>query len=288
METGHKNENQGEAIISLFDQGLRWWQDVYREDLPRGFFSFEMRRRLELVTNQLTAQIRNMDNPDVLECGCGPGDILELLAPLRCKLTGLDLNPRYLNLAAKRVPGATLIDGNVEQLPFPDTSFDIVYAVGVFQYLKDERAAARELCRVTKEGGVVLVSFANYRMLHLFLDPYYLYRIIKKFSGFNKQPANTGVEEAPIRRYPLAQLRNLFREYGLHEIQTTSTSYGPLKFWRKEFLPLATSMRSSEILRNWSDTKRLSVLKHGGNHLILTLRKGAVPTGTASVNRGSL
>lgn len=287
MERGPKNQNQSEAIIALFDQGLRWWQDVYREDLPRGFFSFEMRRRLELVANQLTAQIKNIDNPDVLECGCGPGDILELLAPLRCKLTGLDLNPRYLDLAAKRVPGATLIDGNVEQLPFPDASFDVVYAVGVFQYLKDERAAARELCRVTKEGGVVLISFANYRMLHLFLDPYYIFRMLK-IPGTNKKLASAASEETPIRRYPLAQLRNLFREYGMHEIQATTTSYGPLKFWRKEFLPLATSIRSSEILRNWSERKRLSVLKHGGNHLILTLLKGPVPTRSASINRGSL
>lgn len=268
--------SHSDSIISLFDQGLRWWQDVYREDLPRGFFSFEMRRRLELVTNQLTAQIQNMDNPDVLECGCGPGDILELLAPLRCKLTGLDLNQRYLDLAASRVPGTTLIDGNVEQLPFPDASFDVVYAVGVFQYLNDERAAAREICRVTKEGGVVLISFANYRMLHLFLDPYYIFRILKKIPGINKQHSNTGVEETKIRRYPLTQLRNLFREYDMHEIQTTSTSYGPLKFWRREFLPLATSIRISDVLRNGSEMKMLSGLKHVGNHLILTLRKGPI------------
>ena len=181
-----------------------------------------------------------------------------------------------------------MIDGNVEHLPFPDASFDVVYAVGVFQYLKDERTAAKEICRVTKEGGVVLISFANYRMLHLFLDPYYIYRTIKKISGINNQPANTGVEETPIRRYPLAQLRNLFREYDLHEIQTTSTSYGPLKFWRREFLPLATSMRISDALHNWSEMKMLFALKRVGNHLILTLRKGTAPAGTASVNRGSL
>jgi ubiquinone/menaquinone biosynthesis C-methylase UbiE len=270
---GNEDRNHSDSIISLFDQGLRWWQDVYREDLPRGFFSFEMRRRLELVTNQLAAQIQNMDNPDVLECGCGPGDILELLAPLRCKLTGLDLNQRYLNLAASRVPGATLIDGNVEQLPFPDASFDVVYAVGVFQYLKDERAAAKEICRVTKDGGAVLISFANYRMLHLLLDPYYIFRILKKIPGINKQQSNTGIKETEIRRYPLAQLRNLFREYDMQEIQTTSTSYGPLKFWRREFLPLATSIRISDVLRNGSEMKMFSGLKHVGNHLILTLRK---------------
>lgn len=284
----NENRNHSETIISFFDQDLRWWQDVYREDLPRGFFSFEMRRRLEVVTNLLTAQIKSMDNPEVLECGCGPGDILELLAPLRCQLTGLDLNQRYLDLAADKVPGATLVDGNVEKLPFPDASFDVVYAVGVFQYLSDERAAAREICRVTKDGGMVLISFANYRMLHLFLDPFYLFRIFNKNLGAKKQPSNTAAEETRIRRYPLAQLRSLFHEYDMHEIQSLTTSYGPLKFWRRELLPLATSMRISDALRNGSELKGFSALKHVGNHLIITLRKGSIPAATANANRRSL
>lgn len=282
---GNTERNHNESVISLFDQGLRWWQDVYRDDLPRGFFSFEMRRRLEMVAGLLTAQIKERENPAVLECGCGPGDILEALAPLHCKLTGLDLNQRYLDLAAGRAPGATLLDGNVEQLPFPDASFDIVYAVGVFQYLKDERAAAREICRVTKEGGFVLISFANYRMLHLFLDPYYLFRVLKKILGRDKQQDSSELNGPQIRRYPLAQLKKLFSEYDTHEIQSVTTSYGPLKFWRREFLPLAMSIRISEALRNWSEMKLFFALKRVGNHLILTLRKGPVPAVTANANR---
>lgn len=284
----NENRNHGETIISFFDQDLRWWQDVYREDLPQGFFSFEMRRRLEVVTALLTAQIQSMDNPDVLECGCGPGDILELLAPLRCKLTGLDLNPRYLDLAAEKVPAATLFDANVEQLPFPDASFDVVYAVGVFQYLSDERAAAREICRVTKDGGVVLISFANYRMLHLFLDPFYIFRTFKKILGIDKQPSDTEFAITRIRRYSLAQLRSLFREYDMHEIRSLSTSYGPLKFWRRELLPLATSMRISDALRHWSEMKIFPGLTQVGNHLTLILRKGSIPAGPANVGRRSL
>lgn len=285
MENEDKTHN--ETIISFFDQDLRWWQDVYREDLPRGFFSFEMRRRLELVTEILSAQIQKMDNPDVLECGCGPGNILELLAPLRCKLTGLDLNQRYLELASEKVPRATLIDGNVEQLPFADASFDIVYAVGVFQYLNDEHSAAREISRVTKDGGFALISFANYRMLHLLIDPYYIFRIFKKILGTGKQPTTSEFDENKIRRYPLARLRDLFRKYDMHVIQSNSTSYGPLKFWRNELLPLATSIRISEILCNWSERKMGAGLKHVGNHLSIILRKGPTPAEARETPVGS-
>lgn len=270
---GNEGRDQNETMISFFDQDLRWWQDVYREDLPRGFFSFEMRRRLELVAKELTTEIKSRENPAVLECGCGPGDILELIAPLPCQLTGLDLNPRYLDLAAERVPGAKLLDGNIEQLPFPDASFDVVYAVGVLQYLKDDQLAVREISRVTKEGGFVLISVPNYRMLHLLLDPYYLFRPLRRIFGTNEQLTTAEFDESKIRRFTLKQLRKLFADYGMNEISSMSTSFGPLKFWRREVLPLTISMCSSEILRKGSEMKIFSGLKHVGNHLIITLRK---------------
>src|SRR5512132_4429672 len=117
-----------ESVKSFFDNELNWWTDVDADELPRGFFSFEMRRRLQLVYGLLKEEIEKRDNPDVLECGCGPGNILEKLIPLRCRLTGLDLLPRYLEIASQRVPTARLVEGNVERLPFPDNSFDLVYA----------------------------------------------------------------------------------------------------------------------------------------------------------------
>jgi ubiquinone/menaquinone biosynthesis C-methylase UbiE len=274
-----KEGNHNETIIDFFDGDLRWWSDVYRDDLPRGFFSFEMRRRLQLVSDLLTAQIEKMDNPDVLECGCGPGDILALLAPLRCRLTGLDLNQRYLDMAAEKIPGAMLINGNAESLPFPDASFDIVYAVGVLPYLSDDRTAAKEIARVTRDGGFVLISVPNYRMLHLLLNPYYIFRSATRILSLEKKQPTSGFDESKMRRYPLPRLRRLVREFDLHEIRSMSTSYGPLKFWRSEVFPLATSIRLSETLRKWSDRKWGAALRRVGNHFIITLRKGSIPTG---------
>jgi hypothetical protein len=125
-------------------------------------------------------------------------------------------------------------------------------------------------------------------MLHLFLDPFYIFRTFKKILGIDKQPSSTEFADTRIRRYSLAQLRSLFHEYDMHEIRSLSTSYGPLKFWRKELLPLATSMRISDALRHWSALKIFSALTHVGNHLTITLRKGSIPAGPANVGRTSL
>lgn len=266
--------NHNETIISFFDQKITWWTDVYREDLPRGFFSFEMRNRLKLVAEQLSAQIQQMDNPDVLECGCGPGDILEQLAPLHCKLTGLDLNRRYLDMSAQRVPGATMVDGDVEHLPFPDESFDIVYAVGVLLYVKNDHLAIKEIARVTKNGGYVVISVSNYMMLHLLLDPYYVYKYIKKMLCINRKITNTDFDESKIRRYTLRKLIRLCGNYNMNEIRTLSTSFGPIRFWCKKLFSLYTSIKISESIRNLSNIKIFSSLNHVGNHLVISLRKG--------------
>jgi ubiquinone/menaquinone biosynthesis C-methylase UbiE len=262
-----------ESVKSFFDNELDWWTDVYGDTLPRGFFSFEMRRRLELVTEILTAEIQRRDNPDVLECGCGPGDILERLSSLRCNLTGLDLLPRYLEMASKRVPKAKVIEGNVERLPFADVSFDIVFAVGLFQYLDDDRKAASEIARVTREGGMVMVSVSNDRQLHCLIDPYYSVRFVKRMIGADRQTSDTRFAESKMHRYSLSRLRSLFGEHGLRETRSMTTSFGPLRFWRKEILPLPASTRISEFMRRWSDRKIGLPLKQVGNHHVVTLRK---------------
>jgi len=268
--------NHSERIISFFNKEIPWWTEIYREDLPKGFFSFEMRQRLKFVTELLIAQIQKMNNPEVLECGCGPGDILTLLATLRCRLTGLDINRRYLDLTAEKVPGAALIEGSVEQLPFPDASFDIVFAVGVLMYLKDDRLAAKEISRVTKDGGFILISVPNYQMLHLLLDPYYIFRFFKRSVSKNKNQSDDGLGADKIRRYSLPKLKNLFQKYNLHEVRSMVTSFGPWRFWRKEILPVTASIRISEIMRKLSERKICSGLKYVGNQLIVILQKGPI------------
>jgi len=275
MKKPEKTEvkNHNKSIISFFDEKIPWWTEIYGEDLPKGFFSFEMRQRLKFVANLLNEQIRRMDNPSVLECGCGPGDILELIDNQYCKLTGIDLNKRYIELASERVPKAKLIEGNVEQLPFPDESFDIVFAVGVLMYLKNDREAAKEISRVTKKGGYVLISVPNYWMLHLLLDPYYILRPLTKLFGKTKQSSDDDFGESNIRRYSLSQLKRLFHGFNMQEIRSTSTSFGPLRFWRKEILPVSASIHISEFMRKLSEYKLFSGLKHVGNQFIIVMQK---------------
>ncbi|MBI5159892.1 MAG: methyltransferase domain-containing protein [Micrococcales bacterium] len=96
----------------------------------------------------------------VLEVGVGAGNVLAEV-PVGLRL-GLDLSPSILRDARQRLgTRATLVQGDAAGLPFPDGAFDRVMASEVLEHLPNPGAAVREIARVTRTGGVVVLSVPN-------------------------------------------------------------------------------------------------------------------------------
>lgn len=96
----------------------------------------------------------------VLELGVGTGVSLTAYAD-DVELTGIDISPRMLARARRKADllGAevTLQIADIEDLPFPDASFDAVTASCVFCSVPDPIRGLREAARVTRTGGLVLL-----------------------------------------------------------------------------------------------------------------------------------
>jgi SAM-dependent methyltransferase len=92
----------------------------------------------------------------LLDIGCGAGRALRLAANRGADVSGLDAAPGLLEIARRRVPGATLIQGELQTLPFGDAEFDAVSGFNSFQYAADPIAALREAKRVTRRRGRIL------------------------------------------------------------------------------------------------------------------------------------
>ena len=108
--------------------------------------------------------------------GLGPGSaVLEVAAGTGSNLTlrteevgengivfGLDLSARMLDLARRKVKDLPqppqLVSGNSQYLPFPDGVFDAVLDGAGIKYYSDKRRALREMLRVVKPGGKVLIT----------------------------------------------------------------------------------------------------------------------------------
>jgi ubiquinone/menaquinone biosynthesis C-methylase UbiE len=103
----------------------------------------------------------------VLEVGCGSGQMLHDLLQRSYEVVGVDLSPGMIaasrKLLSECLPHASvqLMVGDIESLCFPSASFDVVLAAGVIEYLGADERALRELSRVLKPGGTVLLSVRN-------------------------------------------------------------------------------------------------------------------------------
>src|SRR4030095_15885312 len=97
----------------------------------------------------------------VLEVGVGTG-INAALYPRDCSVTGVDLSSPMLEKARERVArkgirNVRLLQMDAANLKFADDTFDIVYAPYVISVVPDPVAVTREMCRVCRSGGRIVI-----------------------------------------------------------------------------------------------------------------------------------
>jgi SAM-dependent methyltransferase len=96
----------------------------------------------------------------LLDAGCGAGGASVLAAGRGAQVNGLDAAEALLAIARTRVPDGDFRLGDVEALPYGDTTFDAIIAADVLAYVANPLAALRELRRVcTRQGRVALASW---------------------------------------------------------------------------------------------------------------------------------
>jgi ubiquinone/menaquinone biosynthesis C-methylase UbiE len=96
----------------------------------------------------------------VLDVGCGTGENFEFLARAGA-ITGLDLSTEMVDEASRRAGQlgreVSLLAGDAQRLPFPDDRFDTVVSAFSSCTFPDYAAAFREMDRVTRPGGQILL-----------------------------------------------------------------------------------------------------------------------------------
>lgn len=109
----------------------------------------------------------------LLEIGCGLGTDSLQFARGGALVTGVDLTEQSVELARRRfelygVPGRFQV-ADAESLPFPDASFDVVYSFGVLHHTPNTPRAVREVARVLKPGGEIVIMLYHRKSTHVWL-----------------------------------------------------------------------------------------------------------------------
>ena len=135
----------GKEQAELWGPGARDWAD-YNEPMCTPFY--------EAVLDATHVTAGTM----LLDVGCGGGFALLLAARRGATVSGLDASAPLLDIARERVPGASLIVGDLEDpLPYPEGAFDVITAFNSVQYAADPLSVVKNMSHVTRPGG--LVSF---------------------------------------------------------------------------------------------------------------------------------
>lgn len=98
----------------------------------------------------------------ILDVGCGDGVLASRLAQDGASVTGLDASADMLAAAHRRAKAAgvevDLIEGHAGDLPFPARHFDCVVSVAMLCFVDDPRPTIREMVRVLKPGGRLILG----------------------------------------------------------------------------------------------------------------------------------
>jgi SAM-dependent methyltransferase len=122
------------------------------------------------VAARSLARMALQPGESVLDAGCGTGVFLPGLAAIvgaEGRVVGVDHAPAFLEEARTRLAEASLsdrvelVEGDVHRLPFADATFDAVHCERVLMHVANPEVAIREMRRVLRPGGRVLLAEVN-------------------------------------------------------------------------------------------------------------------------------
>ena len=153
LETGVPDEGSNRVTAEFYDSE-RWSRFRFWERLFWLVVGGEKRGRREVMRH-----FPDLSGTRVLEVGIGDGANVEFF-PESCALYGNDISSAQLDACYQRHkrPNLMLFLGQAETLPFRDRVFDHLLSVGGFNYFSNPSGSLREMARVTKPGGRIVVA----------------------------------------------------------------------------------------------------------------------------------
>jgi SAM-dependent methyltransferase len=208
-----------ERVRSRFREKAQAFDDLYEDERPLvRLLRPGLLRRRQLAVDT----VRSYQAPRVLDVGCGSGRIGEFVLDAGAsRYLGIDFSEPMLDMARARLERfgdrVALQLGDFLDAPI-DGSFDVVLAVGLFDYLPDPHRFTRKMFELTAPGGCVVGSFPTWSLL----------------KGPVRKLRYEVIGDCPIFNYTRRELELMFGASGFGRVEVLSPGRSGflLRAWR--------------------------------------------------------
>jgi SAM-dependent methyltransferase len=274
----HSADHQG-VVNAHFQSHLAQWKDVYAEDGVEGAI---YRKRLEIVLSWIDELVLPAGKK-VLEIGCGSGQCTVALAQRGYLVQAMDSVAGMLDATQKRAVQAGVNSsvaaslGDAHNLAFANGNFALVLAIGVLPYLHSPQKALREMARVLRPGGVLIVTAANRWGFSNLLDPWLcppLQPVKRLIGAIRRRLGKPRIQPSgpPVRRGSRGDLERWLSSAGLAKIKVSTVGFPPLTVRFRPIVGERTSTRLNNWLQRLAD-RNVPGIRSGGMDYIVLARK---------------
>jgi SAM-dependent methyltransferase len=233
---------QRERAAWYFASTVPRWEEFYAAEGEETVYRTIYRQRLAVALS-LAYGLRLPPQARCLDVGCGPGLATVDLARRGLLVDAVDLVPAQLQTVRRRAASAGVEarvitrTGDIHALDFADATFDLVFVVGVLEWLEQPTQALREIARVLKPGGRAILSIDNKWALRNLFDPLFFPPFAPLRRGAAKLLRRVGMRRPPGPRdyaYSLREFDALAARAGLSKTGGLTVGFGPFSFCRYE------------------------------------------------------
>lgn len=236
---------QRQAVRRHFDRESSIWGNRY--DRPASTLSqLDVTARLAAANRMVKAIDRTTSShPFILDLGCGTGEGTSRIYAEGMTVIATDLSPEMARTAVRRFPVLQGCVADAAGLPFASERFDIVQSLGVLEYIGPYERAVRELRRVLKPGGTLIISVPNRNSLFRYLHRMERFMTAPLRRLRTRRENDAGWEVGfRHRQWSLAEAVSLLQASGFNVVNVNLFTYGIL-------LPAAESWRANLALCRW-------------------------------------
>jgi ubiquinone/menaquinone biosynthesis C-methylase UbiE len=146
-------------VKNYFGERATEWAAQYADPEPRTLSTQQLVSRQRLALEMVEAAIPPSSR--ILDAGCGSGVMAAKLMQRGYAVWGIDLAEPMIRHARELCGSDQFAVGDIEHMPFPDSTFEVVVTLGVIEYLESDEPALREIRRVLKPGGQAVIAIPS-------------------------------------------------------------------------------------------------------------------------------